>query len=181
MKKMEMDRRNQGATAPSAPTSPLTGVANFPGSPNSLGNPRAMSTGGSGFGFQPDLSGASPGQLSNWMNTLSHLVYSVPAGGYISETDAQNANSWYNKFGQGSGGNPASNRAAHDVYAEIGGFPTQAIGTPALAKLQASHPGLKGASGPSFNERLGSLAGNPFAKDAGFGPTWEGPWDIPGY
>lgn len=182
---MQIDRRQ--AATPSAPTaaapattsvgstSPLGSVANFGGGTESLGNPRAISTGGSGFGFQPDLSGASPEQLKRFTDTLSHLVYSVPAGGYITQDEAQNANSWYNKFGTNSGGNPGANKAAHDIYGEIGGFPTKAIGTPALTRLQSDNPGLPVSHGPSFNDRLGALPNNPF------GPTYEGPYAIPGY
>lgn len=180
MKRMQYDRKTTMPTA-TAP-SPLSNVASFDGSTSSLGNPRASSTGGGGFGFQPDLSSASPDQLKRFTDTLSNLTYSVSAGGYLFNDEAQNANSYYNKFGAGKGGNPIANKQAHDLYGEIGGFPTKAVATPALTRLRESHPGLgAGAAGPSFNERLGDVGDNPFASQAGFGSTWEGPWDIPGY
>lgn len=109
----------------------------------------------------PDLSRADPATL-NRLN-IDDLIYSVSAGGYLTRAEAENANSWYNKFGQGSGGDPLANRQAARLYGYIGSLPTRAMGTPALNQFYNQFGGST-PSGPSFNSILGS--------------QWQGPWEF---
>jgi len=123
--------------------------------PPSTGNPSAVSSGGaSPFGYSPV--GGDP----NILGKLADLVYSVPAGGYITSAEANNSNSAQSKYNLQD---PMANQLAKSIYDYIGGLPTQANTTSALAKLYAQ-TGQKPSTGPSYEERLGH--------------PWEGPWEI---
>lgn len=124
--------------------------------PPSTGNPVANSSGsGSPFGFSPV--GGDP----NILGKLSDLVYSVPAGGYITADEAHNANSAQIKYNLQD---PQANALAKSIYAYIGTLPTQANTTAALASLY-QQGGAKPALGPSIQDRTG-------------GQPWDGPWGI---
>lgn len=139
-------------------------------------NAVGTASGGAGpFGFSP----TGPG-LAGLLEQLSNYTYSVPVGGYLSSADALNANSYYNKFGAGGGGNPAANQAVRGIYNQIGALPTTANTSPALAALNQSS-GIQPKLGPSFNERLAELLAGPageVAKKAGFTSPYEGPFRI---
>lgn len=188
---MQQERKNYGgAPAPAAPApatsptptrfsdqssapSPLSSVADFSGSNSSLGNPRAYSVSAPMFGSRPDI---PADQLAGISKRLSGLVYSVAAGGYLNASEARDANSWYNKFGNGSGGDPTANRAAQDVFSEIGNYPTVANETPALGRLRATTPGLAAPSqGPSLNSTIAGIPADE-RRAAGVGDVWQGPW-----
>jgi hypothetical protein len=127
----------------------------------------------------PDLSQANPETLGRL--NINNLVYSVSAGGYLTQPEASNANSWYNKFGAGSGGDPSANAQASAFYNYIGSLPTRAVGTPALNQFYSQFGGQP-ASGPSYNSRLSDTFNNasPYMQNqfqqAGFGRTYGGPW-----
>jgi hypothetical protein len=119
---------------------------------------------GSPFGWQPIL---TPEQSAQLMRGLSQLTYSVPAGGYLFNTEAQNANSYYNKFGAGGGGQPEANALARSLYGMVGNAPTQPGMTAALASLY-QNTGLQPRQGPSLTSRMGAM-----------GPYY-GPWEFGG-
>jgi len=172
------EQRRLGAPAPPAP------VAAPP-----QGNVTATSVGaGSPLGVTPVV----PANMQGWVSDmLQGLVYSVPAGGYISGlnpwtgrppslADRADANSAYNKFGPLNANawtqkygvsDPAANQRAAELYGYLGTLPTRAVGTPALEKLNAQQ-GLTGALGPSLNERMAS---------AGLTGKYGGPWETPLY
>lgn len=130
------------------------------------GNVTATSVGaGSPFGWTPTL---TPEQQMTLLGGLSKLTYSAPAGGYLFNDEAQNANSYYNKFGAGGGGDPRANAFARSLYGVVGNAPTHPGMTAALQSLY-QNTGLQPRQGPSFNERLG-----------GMGP-YAGPWGFGGY
>lgn len=143
----------------------------FAGSPGSFGggstintNPSAFSR-GVNYPFAtpvPDLSRANPSTLGRL--DISNLIYSPNAGGYLTRSEAENANSWYTKFGQGSGGDPLANRSAARFYGYIGSLPTRAMGTPALNQYYNQFGGGSAPGGPSFNSMLGS--------------QWQGPYQF---
>jgi hypothetical protein len=129
------------------------------------GNVTATSiSSGSPFGRTPNL---TPEQAQQVAGLLSGLTYSVPAGGYLFNNEAQNANSYYNKFGAGGGGDPAANALATKAYGITGNAPTIPGMTTALASLYANS-GLKPTEGPSYNSILGG---------AGQG-AYQGPWPV---
>lgn len=139
------------------------GAGGSPASGSLNTNPVAISRGiNSPFGTPiPDLSKANPATLGRL--NIGNLIYSANAGGYLTRAEAENANSWYNKFGQGTGGDPGANRAAAAYYGYIGSLPTRPIGTPALNMFYGAFGG--GApSGPSFNSILGN--------------QWQGPYQF---
>lgn len=152
----------------SQPQAPPTTIAPPPAPSNVTA--RASSTGGGGFGFSPDFSGMSPQQLQQMMEGLSNLTYSVPLGGYIFGSDATPESAYVRGYyGQPmTGGNPAANRAAGELYGEIGNLPTINRGSPALMEYQQGR-GISPTRGPSMSSRMGAL-----------GP-YQGPWTYPGY
>jgi hypothetical protein len=140
--------------------------------PVAPGNVKATSiTAGSPFGFSPDLSSWSPQQIGDFMRGLSNLTYSAPAGGYVFSNEAQNANSYYNKFGAGGGGDPRANAAARSLWGPLGNLPTVPNATAALAALY-QNTGLKPTQGPSLNERLATT---------GLTGPYYGPNEFKGY
>lgn len=152
------NRSNAPAGSPT-PTSPLGGSFFSAASPITAG---ASSIGASPFGaLIPDLSRATPEQRSFISDTLSHLTYDLPAGGYIDNTK----NYGNTVFGPGGYYNrevrlPSEpQRQASDVYNLIGGLPTRPLGTQALNQL----PGYNPSSGPSFNTQFGRPYSGPFA------------------
>jgi len=137
-------------------------------------NVTATST-GSGGSPVPDIRAADPSTLQRLLRGFSGLTYSVPAGGYIPTTEARNANSYWNKFGAGSGGDPTSNRAAAAFYSYLGTLPTTYARTPALQQLEGAGPI---GTGPSFNTKLEQAGA--FYPGSPFGNTgdWQGPWTF---
>lgn len=120
--------------------------------------------GSTGFNYPfglptPDLRYADQGTL-NRLN-ISNLIYSPTAGGYLTQGEANNANSYYNKFGAGQGGDPQANKMASAYYNYIGSLPTRPIGTPALNQFYAQFGGGYG-SGPSYNSILGGSYQGPY-------------------
>jgi hypothetical protein len=156
-----------------APNTPFPTTAPLPTSSPMSGNVTATSiSSGSPFGRTPSL---TPEQSKQIMGMLGGLTYSVPAGGYLFSNEAQNANSYYNKFGAGGGGNPAANRLATEAYGIMGNAPTVPGMTAALQSLY-TNSGLTPRQGPSYNAILAN---------AGQGP-YQGPWGsfgqrLPGY
>lgn len=147
--------------------------------PNQGGNPVANSVSPPAFGSHPQL---TPELMAQFSKLLGENTYSVEAGGYIPSNQAENANSYWNKFGAGSGGDPAANKAMGDFYATLGDQPTVANTSPALAQFNAS-TGASPTLGPSLNSTLGSLISGPNGPtiEKTFGPKYEGPFKIPGY
>jgi hypothetical protein len=129
----------------------------------------------------PDLSQANPETLGRL--NINNLVYSVSVGGYLTQPEASNANSWYNKFGAGSGGDPTANARAAAYYNYLGTLPTRPVGTPALNQFYSQFGGQP-ASGPSLNSTLSNQFNNssPYMqgqlREAGFGPSYTGPWQF---
>lgn len=144
-------------------------------------NSVANSTGGTGFGSVPDFS-SNPKLQADLLKALGDYVYSVPAGGYISAADARNANSYYNKFGAGGGGDPGANRVMEQLYGQVGNLPTRPVESSALAKLYQSGAATRApATGPSFNQTLSEVMQGPLgeaARDAGFTDRYRGFWDF---
>lgn len=157
-----------------------TGASPAFGSQNTNVTASSFGTSPLGAGV-PDLSYADPRTLGRL--DISNLIYSSSAGGYLTRADAENANSYYNKFGAGGGGDPTANQRAASYYGYIGSLPTRPIGTPALNQLY-SFGGTRPAPGPSYNTTLGNLFGSasPFMQSqfraAGFGPTYTGPFEF---
>lgn len=168
-----------GAATHAMDSSPLGAVANYSGSNESLGHPRANSVSAPLLGSHPDLSNVSPDQLKQWQNTLSHLIYSVPAGGYI-----YSGRNYGGLMTPGSGwhGDSNANREAANVYGAIGDLPTVANETGALTRLRATTPGIAAPTQrPSLNTTLSEFAGGPMGDmmhDAGFSDRYEGPFSI---
>jgi hypothetical protein len=147
---------------PAIVTTPPT--SSVPGS----GNVTASSVSGPALGFTPFL---TPEQQATLTRGLSNLTYSLPAGGYVSRDEANNANSYYSKFGAGGGGDPRANRAAGELFGVVGNAPTVPRITAALGSLY-QRTGYQPALGPSFNERLAGT---------GFEGPYRGPYEYEGY
>jgi hypothetical protein len=162
-----MDELTSRLFAPAAAPAPVATP------PPTSGNVTATSVGsGSPFGRIPSL---SPAQQALVGSLLSGLTYSVPAGGYLTSAEAQNANSYYNKFGAGGGGDPAANALALRAYGIVGNAPTIPGMTAALSNLYSAG-GASPQLGPSYNQIL---------TNAGQGP-YQTPWGsvgqrTPGY
>lgn len=126
-------------------------------------NPVGTATGGTGpFGITPYIPPDQRGAFQALADsTINKLTWSEPAGGYISNVDAMNANSWYNKFGTGSGGDPNANARAAQFYGALGALPTTANTSPALATLN-QRAGIAPALGPSLSQLLGTPYQGPF-------------------
>lgn len=122
----------------------------------------ASSRGASPFGaLIPDLSKATPEQLSFISKTLSNLTYSAPRGGYLTTNEANDSNSVFNRgyYNYSVGSDANADRLASNVYDLVGSFPTRPVGTQALNSL----PGYTPSQGQSYNDRLGKSYGGPFA------------------
>lgn len=132
----------------------------------------------------PNLSSANPSTLGRL--DISNLIYSAGAGGYLTAAEANNSNSYYNKFGSGGGGDPTANRQAAAYYNYIGGLPTQPLGTPALNQLYGL-TGQSPAQGPSYNSILSNASQGSFGSGYAnlFGNTYQGPFQfgqrLPGF
>lgn len=168
-----------GADAKEPYDSPLNAVANFSGSGEPDGHAHGSSVSAPLLGSHPDLSHVIPEQLAQWNDSLSHLIYSVPAGGYIY---AGRNYSGLMTPGSGWHGDSNANREAANIYGAIGDLPTVANETPALTRLRGSTPGLAAPTqGPSLNTTLGEFANGPLGDamhDAGFSDKYEGPFSI---
>lgn len=164
--------------APAAPAGSGPSVAEQ--TPASV-NASAISTGGTGFGMMPDFS-SNPGLLGDLAQAMQNYTYSWPAQGYISNADARNANSYYNKFGAGGGGDPRANQVMERLYGAVGELPTRPVETGALAKLYNSGAAERGpATGRPYNETLREIMSGPgaeAARDAGFTDQYRGFWQF---
>lgn len=114
----------------------------------------------------PDFS-SNIGLQNLVLQAQQKYIYSLPAGGYISQFDARNANSFYNKFGSGSGGDPNANAYMARLYRAVGNLPTRPIGTPALNQFYQRFGGSP-ALGPSYNQILGGMGRG----------AYQGPWQF---
>ncbi len=164
-----------GGAAPTQTLPVDSGIGGGPAVPNQGGNPVADSTAtGSPFGSSPNI---TPELATQFQKLLGENTYSFPAGGYI-RSDANY------KGGAPAGGDPAANKAMGDFYNQLGGLPTVANTSPALTKFNQA-TGASPTLGPSFNDQLAKLLSDPStgepAKRAGFGPKFEGPFNIPNY
>src|SRR5580765_2500452 len=137
---MTYDQRGQDSTV----SAPVSTTRNVTASSGSSGSP---------FGRTPSL---TPEQATQISGLVGNLTYSTTAGGYLFNDESQNANSWYNKFGAGGGGNPAANRRAEQAYAIMGSAPTVPGMTSALQSLYAAGGGSP-RLGPSYNDTLASM------------------------
>ncbi len=130
----------------------------------------------------PDFRYADPNTLKQL--DISNLIYDPNAGGYRhADYPSGPLGGGHNEFYKGeshmTGVDANANRAASAYYNYIGGLPTMPRGTPALNQLY----GMTGQSptpGPSYNSILSQYANNPLAKQAGFGPTYKGPYGFGG-
>jgi hypothetical protein len=146
----------QSAAAPPAQANPLLDTTAGPAGTSSS----SSSSSGSGPGLGGIAPYMTPQQAMEFQSRFnpSDLVYSLPAGGYITQKDTD-ANSYYMKFG---GSNPLANQRAREMYDYLGGLPTTHVGgSQALALLQGNK---EPEFGPSINEQIGS--------------PWQGPWQI---
>jgi hypothetical protein len=152
---------------------PAQPVTPAPTTGQGTGNVTATSVGaGSPLGWQPVL---TPDQTAQLMRGLSQITYSVPAGGYLFNTEAQNANSFYNKFGAGGGGQGEANALARSLYGMVGNAPTVPGMTAALQSLY-QNTGLQPRQGPSLTSRLGTPYYGPF-EFGGSGPGGYHPFE----
>ncbi len=159
-----------------------TGSSPINGSINATAGSRSVNPFG-GIGI-PDLSKADPGTLSRLQGGMEGLIYNPAGGGYKfdqyrSTPGTQVLSPYYKGNYADIGSDPNANRAASAYYNYIGGLPTRPLGTPALNQLY----GMTGQSptpGPSYNSILSQYADNPLAKQAGFGPTYKGPYGFGG-
>lgn len=157
---------------PSAPAPP---PSSFYGGINPVAGSKSINPFGIGA---PDISLADPNILARL--DISNLIYSPGDGGYIS---SDRNYSGMGRTGEQWGGDPGANKLASDYYNYIGGLPTANRGSPALMQLSGGNLG----HGPSYNSVLGGLFknANPFdqnrLKQAGFGPTYGGPYKTGGY
>lgn len=145
------DRRGTFGTPP---------VPSVPPTPSDVGA-TGTSIGSSPMGNMriPDLSSLSPEARAALVNKLESYTWSVPGGGYLTNAEAQNANSYYNKFG---GSDPLANEAVGKIYSFIGSFPTTSGATAALQGLRQSG-GAPTTHYPPLNQILGKPYGGPFA------------------
>lgn len=160
---------NTMPTAPKAPSveAPNSFFSGVPSPPDIVGA-GATSRGMSPFGMQtiPDLSNATP-QQRRLIAELGNVTYSLPLGGYIYTSTANDPTSAYVRgyFGRPmTGGQFGANQLAKRIYDLIGSFPTRAVGTSALNQLTGGMP----ATGPSLNSR------SP-------GGSYAGPFQFPGW
>lgn len=154
-----------------------TATTPAPPSTSGSGNVTATSTGTTGIGgLAPDMSLADPSIVSAFNNL--GLVYSASAGGYIPGAQASNANSYYNKFGRGGGGDPMSNLAASNYYNYLGSLPTRSYGSMALAKLY-QQTGQQAPRGPSFNSILQGYQSQIPSQYQNMLPMNQGGWTGP--
>jgi hypothetical protein len=150
----------------------------------SSGNVTATSVGsGSPFGISPQLTPALQEQMMQLMGQYTPLL----GGGYIHadipDSPLHKGGSPYKGNITNMGSDPNANRVMANFYQQVGNQPTVANTSPALAQLNQA-TGVQPRQGPSFNEILAKLLAGPtgpLAKKAGFGPTYTGPWGIPGY
>jgi len=127
----------------------------------------AGAAGGGAFGYYPDTSQLTPQQRQMIQDTMSKYTYSVPAGGWITNEAARNANSAEIKYNMQS---PGANEAMRNVYDILGSLPT-VYGNPMLNAMNAQRAAFDPNYNPasvqhfrSYNEVLGK--------------PWEGPWGI---
>jgi hypothetical protein len=157
---MAINKKTPLTFSPSKLTDP-TNPSSLDTPPQSeFGNPSASSGGGaSPLGRGPYI---PPDQLQAWADRLMGLdaVYSIEGGGYRSAADANNANSYYSKFG---GSDPRANQRVEDFYGDLGALPTAPNTTGALSQFNQQR-GITPRLGPSINETLGH--------------PWQGPWNI---
>lgn len=111
----------------------------------------ASSFGTSPFGREvPDFSKADPAKLREL--GISDLVYSIPAGGYITKSAASNANSYEIKYGKTS---PGADARAAAYYNYINSLPKVAQGTTALNQLNAINASRSTPPAPQTQSVLG--------------------------
>jgi len=147
---------NAGPAQPIASSGSAGILPNATTTPPITGNPAAVSTGtASPFGSSPF--GADPKILGK----LNDLVYSVPAGGYITAAEANNANSAQTKYNLQD---PAANQIAKSVFEYLGSLPTVANTSAALSRFNAA-TGAQPSILPSIQSKQG-------------GTPWAGPWGI---
>ncbi len=121
------------------------------------GNVSARSV-GTGFGQVGPAGGPYPAPQG--------YTYDLTRGGYITDWDANNANSAYNKYPKfNPGGDPNANRTVASYYSALGNLPTRTYGSLALERLYQS-----GGAQPNYGPSLNSMFGRPY----------QGPFAIPG-
>lgn len=166
----------KGGTTQAPTTAPTAPVV----TPPMTGNPVGTGVSSPAFGVMPYISPERmPEVARQFLDLTQNYTYSFPAQGYISKADASNANSYYNKFGGGGGGDPRANQAMGNFYSMLGALPTTAVTSGALSKLNQER-GTTPSLGPSLNETLGKLLSSPMVKLLGQHPssTWQGPYSF---